>query len=70
MDIVFMQHMAAAAKLTPSLADDAVLLSEMSLALYLFPAMFGRIGVNVVSHVLVRHLGEAGIRFAVEHPDH
>jgi hypothetical protein len=31
--------------------------------------MFGGIGVNVISHVLVRHLVEAESRFAVEHPD-
>jgi hypothetical protein len=69
LDVFLLQRLAAAARLTPSLADDAVFLSEMSLALYLFPAMFGGIGVNVISHVLVRHLVEAETRFAVEHPD-
>ena len=36
-----------------------VFLSEISLALYLLPAMFGGIGINVISHILVRHLSEA-----------
>lgn len=49
LNVFVLQSLAAAAKLTPSLADDAVFLSEMSLALYLFPAMFGGIGVNVIS---------------------
>jgi hypothetical protein len=69
LDLFLLQRLAAVARLTPSLGDDAVFLSEMSLALYLFPAMFGGIGVNVISHVLVRHLVEAESRFAVEHPD-
>lgn len=34
----------------------------------LFAAMFGSIGVNVISHVLVRHLVEAEARFSAEHP--
>jgi hypothetical protein len=68
LDVFFLQNLAAAAKLTPSLADDAVFLSEMSMALYLLPAMFGGIGVNVISHVLNRHLDEAEGRFAAEHP--
>jgi hypothetical protein len=68
LDIFVLQSLAAAAKLTPSMADDVLFRSEMSLAFYLFPAMFGGIGVNVISHVLVRHLVEAEARFAVEHP--
>ena len=39
------------------------------MALYLFPATFGGIGVNVISHVLVQHLVEAEKRFAREHRD-
>lgn len=69
LDVYVLQSLAAAARQTPSLADDAVFLSEVSLALYLVPAMFGGIGVNVVSHVLIRHLIEAEKRFLAEHPD-
>ena len=69
LDVFVLQSLAAASKLTPSLVDDAVFLSEMSMALYLFPAMFGGIGVNVISHVLVRHLVEAERRFAAENPN-
>ena len=69
LDVYFLQSMAAAARLTPSLADDAVFLSEISAALYLLPAMFGGIGVNIISHVLVGHLVEAERQFAQEHPN-
>lgn len=68
LDVFLLQSLATAARATPSLADDAVLLSEVSVALYLFPLMFGGIGVNVISHVLVQHLVEAEKRFAAEHP--
>ena len=44
-------------------------LSEVSLALYLLPAMFGGIGINVISHVLIDHLLDAEKRFRDSHPD-
>ncbi len=68
-DVYLLQSLAASAKLSPSVADDAVFLSEISLALYLLPAMFGGIGINLVSHVLVNHLVEAEKRFREKHPD-
>jgi hypothetical protein len=67
-DVYLLQYLAAAAKRTASLADDAVFLSEISVALYLLPAMFGGIGINVISHVLVRHLGEAEDEYRQRHP--
>jgi len=69
LDVYILQILAAAARLTPSLADDTVFVSEVSLALYLLPVMFGGIGVNIISHVLVKHLDEANERFRKEHPD-
>ncbi len=68
-DVYLLQSLAVSAKLSPSVADDAVFLSEISLALYLLPAMFGGIGINLVSHVLVNHLAEAEKRFREKHPD-
>ncbi len=68
-DVYFLRHIAAVARATPSLADDAVYVSEISFALYLFPLMFGGIGVNLISHILVSHLVGAEKRFAKEHPD-
>lgn len=68
-DVYLLQRLATAAKLTPSLADDAIFVSEVSLGLYLLPALFGGIGVNLVSHVLIRHLVEAEKQFEKEHPN-
>jgi hypothetical protein len=68
-DVFLLQRLATAAKLTPSLVDDAIFLSEISLALYLLPAMFGGIGINVISHILVKHLAEAEARYREKHPD-
>jgi hypothetical protein len=69
LDIYFLQSLAAAAKLTTSHVDDAIIGSEVAVALYLLPAMFGGLGVNVISHILVSHLVEAERRFIEEHVD-
>jgi len=69
LDVFFLQSLARAARLTPSLVEDGFFGSEVSIAFYLLPAMFGGIGVNVISHILVSHLLEAERRFAEEHPD-
>jgi len=68
-DVYLLQTLATQAKLTSSLADDAVFVSEVSIALYLLPAMFGGLGINVISHVLVSHLVEAETRFKVDNRD-
>lgn len=67
-DVYLLQSLANVAKTTPSLADDAVFLSELSIALYVLPVVFGGIGVNLISHILLRHLSEAEARFDKEHP--
>ncbi|MDZ7867348.1 hypothetical protein [Acidovorax sp.] len=66
-DVYLLQSMAALARHTPSLADDSVFASELSIALYVLPAVFGGIGVNLISHVLLHHLAEAEKRFEREH---
>jgi hypothetical protein len=68
-DVYLLQSLATLAKLTPSLVDDAIFASEVSIALYLLPAMFGGIGINIVSHVLISHLVEAETRFKAENRD-
>ena len=57
-DIYLLQSLSAMAKHTLSVADDAVFLSEITVGLYVLPALFGGVGVNVLSHVLIRHLDE------------
>lgn len=66
-DVYLLQSLATLAKATPSLLDDKVFSSELSVALYLLPAMFGGIGINVVSHALVRHLDAAEGSFRKSH---
>ena len=68
-DVYFLRHWAALAQTTQSQADDALFVSEVSFALYLFPLMFGGVGVNMISHILVSHLISAERRFAREHQD-
>lgn len=68
-DVYLLQSLSELAKATPSLADDSIFVSELSIALYLLPAMFAGIGINVVSHVLIRHLVEAERQFDRDHRD-
>ena len=68
-DLYLLQTLASVAKNTTSLADDKVFISELSIALYILPVVFGGIGVNLISHVLLRHLTDAENRFDREHSD-
>jgi SNF family Na+-dependent transporter len=62
-DIVLLQRLTEMARQSPSLLDDRLFASEVSVTLYLLPALFAGIGVNVLSHVLISHLAEAERRF-------
>lgn len=68
-DVYLLQALAAMAKVTPSLVDDSIFVSELAVALYLFPAMFAGIGINMISHILINHLTLAERQFEREHPD-
>ena len=48
---------------------DAVFVSEVRLALFLLPALFAGVGINLISHVLIRHLQKAEAQFETEHPE-
>jgi hypothetical protein len=61
-NIFLLQRLAAIARASASLVDDRLFASELSVALYLLPALFAGIGVNVISHVMVTHLAEAEAR--------
>jgi hypothetical protein len=68
-NVYFLQRMATKAALTPSLADDLLFVSEIRVALYLLPALFAGLGINVISHVLTTHLTAAERRFREAHGD-
>jgi len=62
-DIFLMQRLAGMAKNSPSLIDDRIFASEISVALYLLPVLFAGIGVNMISHILTSHLVDAERQF-------
>jgi len=66
-NVVLLHRLAAMAKVSASLLDDRVFTSEISLALYLVPALFAGIGINIISHVIVRHLDDAEKQFERTH---
>ena len=65
-DVCVLQALSQAAAQSPSPVDDTVFVSELSVALYLLPALFAGLGINIVSHVLTNHLDAAERRFAAE----
>ncbi len=65
--VILLQALAAYARVSPDLLDDRIFLSELSVALYLLPAVFAGIGTNLVSHVLIRHLDDAERRYDIHH---
>jgi hypothetical protein len=65
-DVYVLQKLSQAAMRSSSPLDDALFASEVSVALYLLPALFAGLGINVISHVLTRHLDAAERRFAEE----
>lgn len=62
-DVFLLQALAEQARTTTSQFDDKLFSSELSVALYLLPAVFAGVGVNLISHVLTRHLEDAEERF-------
>jgi hypothetical protein len=62
-NVVLLQMLASMAKTSISTLDNRVFSSEISLALYLLPALFAGIGINIISHLIVTHLGDAEREF-------
>lgn len=66
-DIFLLHALSVSARATPSLADDVVFASELSIALYILPAAFGTLGINMTSHVLMHYLKQKEQRFEMHH---
>jgi len=62
-DVGLLRRLAVIAKQTPTLLDDFVFASEISVCLYILPVIAVGVGVNLISHVLILHLRR------VESPD-
>ena len=58
-NVLLLQHLASMARISPSLLDDHFFTSAISISLYLLPAIFAGIGINIVSHILISHLEDA-----------
>jgi hypothetical protein len=68
-DVALLEMLDSAAKLTPPLIDDRMFSSEVSIALFVLPAVLAGVGTNVVSQLLVSHLEKIEKQFDREHPD-
>ena len=68
-NVVLLRRLAAMARVSASLLDNQFFSSEITLALYLVPALFAGIGINIISHVIVRHLEDAEKQFEREHQE-
>lgn len=62
-DVLLLQSLAVRAKATISLVDDQIFSGQLSLTLYLLPAAFAGLAVNLLTHVLVNHLNQAEEEF-------
>jgi len=67
LDVYLLQVLAVYARESASVLDDKIFGSELSTALYIFPALFAGIGVNIISHVLIAHLQKAEGQYDREH---
>lgn len=68
-DAVLLHHLANEAAHTRAIWDDKLFTSELSMALYLLPLVTAGVGINIVSHLLIRHLTEAEHNFDRIHRD-
>jgi hypothetical protein len=68
-DAILLQRLSAMAKITPGIGDDRVFASEFSLALYILPLLTAGIGINLLTHVLNRHLIIAELEYDLEHEE-
>ena len=58
-DFYLLQGLARTVRATPSLTDDRIFDSELTVGLYVLPAFLAGVGINVTSHVLIQHLTDA-----------
>lgn len=61
-DVYLLQALAVASRATPSLLDDEIFDSALSLGLYVFPVAYGGIGLNLISAVLLAHFASIEAR--------
>lgn len=62
-DIILLRKLDLLASNALSGSQDKFFNSEMSVSLYLLPACLAGVGVNIISHILIRRLQEAEDQF-------
>ncbi|MBB3214291.1 nitrogen fixation/metabolism regulation signal transduction histidine kinase [Herbaspirillum sp. Sphag1AN] len=62
-DIILLRKLALMASNALSGSEDKFFNSEMAVSLYLLPAFLAGVGVNIISHILIRRLREAEDQF-------
>jgi hypothetical protein len=62
-DVFFLRLLADIAKNSISRIDDRIFNSELSVALYLLPALYAGTGINLISHILINQLIKAEKNF-------
>jgi|SRR5271156_1348804 hypothetical protein len=62
-DIYLLQALKRRSRETPSTADNVIFDSEITVGLYVLPALLAGIGVNIASHIVIQHLSDAQRRF-------
>lgn len=67
-DVGLLQSLTEKARGSPGLPGVQLFSDQLALVLYVLPAAFAGLGVNLLSHVLVNHLNEAERRFDHRHP--
>ena len=67
LDVFLLRILADMAKHTLSSIDKGLFNSEISVALYLLPALYAGTGINLISHILISHLTVAEKKFDKDH---
>jgi hypothetical protein len=62
-DVLLLKALGHMARSSLAPLEDKLFNTEISVTLYLLPALFAGIGVNLISHVLVDHIAHAERRF-------
>ena len=66
-DVVLLQRLSHKATHLNQSAFSKFFQNELSIALYILPALFAGIAINLISHVLIEHLNKAEKQFDNEH---
>jgi len=68
-DVFLLRVLTSLARFSPSVFNDVVFDSELTVALYLLPTLFGGTGINVVSHLVIQPLVVDRIAIRTPTPD-